>query len=554
MVSVPQSHAAESTCNRLPEVVLAYLKTLDPKVVVREDCLSVMSDDRSYLPVLPQKHENETPPNQFVKQFPTNSKAPDWVQFNNGYYLLRLIETANGKITLPRTDTIPTEVKTGLIPQNFMVPNGFSIPSDLRVIVGDLPYETPDATSPTLTVTDGTKAKDGLKGLDQVTATLTAANTIEDPILFTASQRDSRFVAWDAIGWKQKWTLDLNCLSTSAAPTNSGAFIYVNCLNSPKIDIIDLQSQAMLNQLELQEVAHELVQHPYFPMVVALHRYAKKLTFIDSEYHLIKGELNLPFPVQTITMHQRLPLAYAVETNSKRVLEIDMQQQKVLRTIELGDIAGKGKISTLWIDDTKGRFGILWMLGKERDSLDGLDLFTGELIYQLETPTPLEKTLFIENKEGERWKNPLLLTTQKGLPSFTMIDGSTDTPQLVAMKPITGLEGEETPVWMGLSPSAQSNEGLGLDAVSEKTFTLVWNPEQKTLTAKTPVLGGLRSNIMVLIEEPTPDRLAAIQKKREALAAIEGETEILQSLRTRPEHPRLLGRLGGLLKFAPRDQ
>ena len=141
--TIPHAQANPSTCERLPDAVLTYLKTLEPNLKVREDCLAVLNKKVSYLPILPQGHESPPLPSRMVRQFPEKSKSPEWVEFDNGFYLLRLLETENGKITLTRSETIPERLKTGLIPQNFMMPAGFSIPNELRILVGDLPYETP---------------------------------------------------------------------------------------------------------------------------------------------------------------------------------------------------------------------------------------------------------------------------------------------------------------------------------------------------------------------------------------------------------------------------
>lgn len=544
---MPKSEASDSTCTRLPEAVLFYLKSLDPNLKVREDCLAVLSQKRSYLPVLPQGHDTPEEPTTVLAQFPLKSTSPDWVQFDNGFYLLRLIETENGKITFSRTETIPTALKTGLLPQNFMMPAGFSIPAELRIIVGDLPYETPlaQAKAPSEPSSSG-QVPQGLSPLDKVSKGLTSSNVILDPLLFTASLKDGRFTAWDAISWKAKWSLPLTCLTTASSTTQSGEYLYVNCLNSAKVNVIDIKSQQRLSELELSDVSQQLIQHAYYPIVLATHRYAAKLTFLDSPHHLIKSVLNLPFALQEVAMHPRLPLAYGVDTVGNRLLEIDVQQMKLLRQFDLK--VPSHKIHAVWIDENRGRFGTFWMASRDSQELYAIDLFTGTKIHTLKLASPLSQVAFMKDEKGV--VTPLFLSQGDTNTTQTLYWDKL-TPKLGDVHTIEGTDNER--YWMSFQAGTHPNELLSVDAIGEKVYILNWNPTTQILTAERSVIANMKSSVLTLVESPTPETLALIEKKTAALAPNETETEILTSLRSQPSRQNGFSRLGGVLRFAPRD-
>jgi len=543
----PVAQASSSSCTRLPEAVLVYLKSLDPNLKVREDCLAILSQKRSYLPVLPQGHDTPEEPTKLLGQFPLNSNSPDWVQFDNGFYLLRLIETENGKITFSRTETIPTALKTGLLPQNFMMPAGFSIPAELRIIVGDLPYETPLAQAkPTSDLPASRQTTKPLSPLDKVSQGLSASNTVVDPLLFTASLKDSRFTAWDAISWKPKWSLPLACLATTSSTTQSGDYVYVNCLNSAKINVIDIKGQQRLSELELSDVTQQLIQHAYFPVILATHRYASKITFLDSPSHLIKSVLKLPFALQEVAMHPRLPLAYGVDTVGNRLLEIDVQQMKILRQFDLK--VPSHKIHAVWIDENRGRFGTLWLASRDTQDVYAIDLFTGTKIHTLKLASPLSQVAFV--KDEKDLLTPLFVSQGDTTTTQTLFWDNL-TPKLGEAHAIKGVDNER--YWMSFQAGTHPHELLGVDAISESVYLLNWDSTTQVLTADHSVITNMKSSVLTLVESPTAETLALIQKKADALAPNETETEILTSLRSQPSRQNGFSRLGGVLRFAPRD-
>ena len=125
------------------------------------------------------------------------------------------------------------------------------------------------------------------------------------------------------------------------------------------------------------------------------------------------------------------------------------------------------------------------------------------------------------------------------------------TPKLGDVHKIEGVAGN--PFWMSFQSGTHPHELLGVDALSESVYLFNWDNATSTLKAESPVIKNMKSSVLTVVESPTPEALALIQKKIEALAPNESETEILTGLRSQPSRQNGFSRLGGVLRFAPRD-
>lgn len=124
----------------LPPTVLSYLRKRDPAVKIRFDGMVTLSNHDVYLPVFPQDPSHPPNPSQVLREYPQQAKSPDLIQFDNHFFLIRLVNTSSGKLALARMDAYPIELKEGLLPQDLLLPPNLFLPNELKVILGDLPY------------------------------------------------------------------------------------------------------------------------------------------------------------------------------------------------------------------------------------------------------------------------------------------------------------------------------------------------------------------------------------------------------------------------------
>ena len=131
----------------LNEDIRKFLRKEDPKVEIRFDGLITLSNGVRYLPLTPAL-VNDVKQLSISYTYPSNKKSlkelPQIILFNNNYALLKLIELKNNKVTFSPYQNIPMTIKTGLLPQNMLVPSGLIVPDHLKGIMGnlDIPLES----------------------------------------------------------------------------------------------------------------------------------------------------------------------------------------------------------------------------------------------------------------------------------------------------------------------------------------------------------------------------------------------------------------------------
>lgn len=130
---------------KLPDNVENFVKTDFPQSTFRFDGMVILPDNTLYLPLIPSKfndNEKEAKIKFTIPAGKTLAQKPDAIILDNDYVLLKLISNNKGKTTVINMDIPPLELRTGLLPQDLLVPKNFVVPATLRNIVGNLSIPT----------------------------------------------------------------------------------------------------------------------------------------------------------------------------------------------------------------------------------------------------------------------------------------------------------------------------------------------------------------------------------------------------------------------------
>lgn len=131
----------------LPQNVQDYVKTFFKDAYFRYDGVVILTDNTVYLPVIPAKFDIEVENLEIKETIPANkdfAKLPDAVIFNNDFVLLKVLRDKNDTPTLLNQTTYPTEIKSGILPQDILLPRRLEIPDGLKNIQGSLESYSPE--------------------------------------------------------------------------------------------------------------------------------------------------------------------------------------------------------------------------------------------------------------------------------------------------------------------------------------------------------------------------------------------------------------------------
>ena len=133
--------SAVSACaSDVPKDIRNYLMQQKQLPSIRPDGAVIYSSDIMYLPVFPA-HLKKVKEIKTAQTYPKNKSMedfPDLIVFNNNFGLLKVIKTKSGTLSIVQLPEYPEEIKTGVLPQDLMVPRGFSMPENLAGIIGSL--------------------------------------------------------------------------------------------------------------------------------------------------------------------------------------------------------------------------------------------------------------------------------------------------------------------------------------------------------------------------------------------------------------------------------
>lgn len=123
----------------VPKSVQNFINNDFPNTNFRFDGAILLPDKTMYLPVNPAKL-GEMSTLKIKETYPKNmsmKQKPDMVILDNNFVLLKVINT-NGKKTVINMVEPPTELTSGLLPQEILLPKGLVFPENLKGIIGNL--------------------------------------------------------------------------------------------------------------------------------------------------------------------------------------------------------------------------------------------------------------------------------------------------------------------------------------------------------------------------------------------------------------------------------
>lgn len=234
----------------LNEDIRKFLRKEDPKVEIRFDGLITLSNGIRYLPLTPAL-VNDVKQLSISYTYPSNKKKlkelPQIILFNNNYALLKLIELKNNKVTFSPCQNIPMTIKTGLLPQNMLVPSGLIVPDHLKGIMGnlDIPLES-----------------EVLPQKQFVIAKKIYINPIEalkNTLYFVRDYNSKIINVFDSSLLNPIYSFTLNEIPKDIKAINNDSLLYIISTNKKTIDVISVDDEKIVRQIDLDLQPNEMV-------------------------------------------------------------------------------------------------------------------------------------------------------------------------------------------------------------------------------------------------------------------------------------------------------
>ena len=241
---------------KIPDNVQQFISNDFPKTTFRFDGVIILPDNTIYLPLFPAKIL--TPETLAVKQtFPsgkTLASKPNVVILNNDFVLLKVLTDTKGNKTIYKMANPPIELRTGLLPQDMLVPKGLVIPENLKAIVGNLEIQT--VNDPGIRVENSKPVVTQLSG--STLKTLSQIPQLKNKSFYVASPYSKNIQVLNLGAKTPEYSLAQTNVPISMKAYDD-KFLLVTAYDKNSVDVISLADDQIIKQINIKTQPDEIV-------------------------------------------------------------------------------------------------------------------------------------------------------------------------------------------------------------------------------------------------------------------------------------------------------
>lgn len=243
---------------KMPDDVRNYITKTVPGTDIRFDGVIILPDNTIYLPLYPSlfsdvnslKVKESVPANKELNQ------KPDIIIFNNDFVLMKVLTDNAGNRTVLHQATPPLQVRTGLLPQDMLVPSGLVLPENLKGIIGNLKIDTKSEDVIRLS------SKESFEEFLAETEPVTNQGLIpqlKNKILYVTTNYSKNIQVLEPAQSTPKYSLAQKSIPIDIEAVSAGKFILVTSYDRPFIDVISVADSRFIKQINLTSNPEEIL-------------------------------------------------------------------------------------------------------------------------------------------------------------------------------------------------------------------------------------------------------------------------------------------------------
>lgn len=246
--------------SQLPKEVRDYLTTQKQVPSIRYDGVIVYNNNIMYLPIFPS-FPNKVDKLKIVKTYPENQNMnnfPDMVLFNNNFGLLKLTRTSDEVLTVKNVTDFPPEIKTGLIPQDIMVPHGLVLPESLAGILGDVqvPLIGSAKTTAFITTKKSAPLPNGKKNTASKKYNIPAE--LKNKLFFVNNYQTEYLQIFSSSVSEPLYSLKTSGVMKDVKPVLNGKYLLIATNKKKNLDIVNVKDEYIVKHIDLTAIPSEI--------------------------------------------------------------------------------------------------------------------------------------------------------------------------------------------------------------------------------------------------------------------------------------------------------
>ena len=310
---------------KLPNDVKALVNQSFPETNFRFDGVIILPDNTIYLPVIPARILNpETV--EIAQTIPAGKKLsdkPDVIIFNNDYALLKVTDLSDGRKGILKMQTPPQQLKSGLLPQDMLVPRGLVIPENLKGIIGNLEIAT--IHDPTLKVVPS-------NGKNTVVNSLSLIPQLANKTIYATTNFTKNIQVVNPSKQTPEYALAQETIPISIKGYD-GKFLLITSYNKKSVDIVSLADEQIIKQIDLNTQPDEIIIDNKNKIAYITTPSDASIYVLSLETMTLKKQLKLNGMCEKLTLSEDGTKIFYVDKKTNEIWAVELDNQYLLKEI-----------------------------------------------------------------------------------------------------------------------------------------------------------------------------------------------------------------------------
>lgn len=449
---------------KVPDNISVLVKKDFAKTDFRFDGLITLPDGTLYLPLYPAlvKKPDTIEVRSTIPTGKTLADKPDVVILNNDFVLLKVLIDQKGRKTVLNMKEPPLEVRTGLLPQDMLVPTGLIIPENIKGIIGNL--QIPTALDAGLRVQSEPFLE--YKTIKTSTTTKNLVSKVwqlQNKTLYIATCYSKNIHVVQGESSVPEYALAQKSIPIDLKATPDDRFLLVTSFGKTFVDVISLADERVIKQIDLTTPAEKIVVDKIRNKAYVSSSSASCIYVIDLNTMTLKQKIKIKGMCEKLSLSEDGTKLFYVNKKTGDIWVVELNNEFVIKNIGCFPNVSK-------IEYAQGK---IYLTSRTKNRLAIIDYVTLSLIKEIDIEDKPVDMLVYNN-------NLYILSAQKNIVQVlnTIEDEITDTIYLN-----TG--GFSTKIYQ----IKNTNVALVMDTKTDKYSILDLDKKQviKTNTLEIPV-------------------------------------------------------------------
>lgn len=375
---------------KIPDTVKTLVKKDVPQADFRFDGLVIMPDGSLYLPLFPAlvKNPETLQVQSTIPENKTFKDRPDIIILNNDFAFLKVLVDQKGRKTVLYTKEPPIEIRTGLLPQDMLVPTGLIIPDNIKGIIGNL--QIPTAADAGLRI----KAEAFLDKKIQKTTTQTTKNLVskvpqlQNKTIYVATCYSKNIQVIQDESSAPEYALAQKNIPIDIKATPDDKFLLVTAFSRTIVDIISLADERTIKQIDLTTQGGEIAIDRFYNRAFVASPDDSSIYIIDLHTMTLRQKIKVRGMCERLIISDDCKKLFYADKKTNNIWAIELNNNFVIK--DIGSFPNISKIAF-----TKNK---IYVISRTKNCLAIIDYDTLGLIKEMDVETkPIDMISYKNN-------------------------------------------------------------------------------------------------------------------------------------------------------------